>query len=187
MILPKDVEGEHLTVVVEERLKSLVGAATLEADLNVLLDLSLIRGSLLIVDHGTGVSEVVLGKGLSGVEGAALVGIEASGEVIAVDNSEDTLVHVQVLSNVEVPPGIVLGLVLRERKLVSLEEDALRNTSVLNAGLNDVKSVIIKIVVDDAFADTEVFVGVLDDGLLEVSVELEHLQFQKQIVSACFQ
>ena len=145
---------------------------------NVLFDFSLIRRGLLEVDHGASVSEVVLGKRLRRVERAALILIEASREVVAVNNSEDALVHVQVLSDIEVLPGVVLGLVLGERQLVSLEEDALRDTGVLDARLNDVQSVIIKIVVDDALADAEVLVGVLDDGLLEVSVELEDLQFQ---------
>jgi hypothetical protein len=58
---------------------------------------------------------------------------------------------------------------------VSLEEDALRNARVLNLRLDNVEGVVVKVVVDDALSDSEVLVGILDNWLLEVSVELENL------------
>ena len=183
-VLPKDVEGQNLAVVVEEGLESLVRATTLKLHLDVLLDLSLIRRSLLVVNHGASVSEVVIGLALRSVQGAALVLVETSREVIAVNNSEDTLVHVQVAAQVEISPGVVSGLIIGERKLVSLEEDALGDTRVLNARLDDVKGVVIKVIEDDALADAEVFVGVFDDGLLEESVELEDLQLKRKMLAS---
>lgn len=59
---------------------------------------------------------------------------------------------------------------------MALEEDALGHTCVLNSRLDDVQGVVLEVVVDDACADTIVLVRVLDDWLLEVSVELEHLK-----------
>jgi len=58
---------------------------------------------------------------------------------------------------------------------VSFQEDALRNTSVLNAGLDDVESIIFKVVVEDALSDSEVFVGVLNNWFLEINIELKYL------------
>jgi hypothetical protein len=58
---------------------------------------------------------------------------------------------------------------------VSLEEDALRDTAVLYSVLEDVQSVIIQIVVNGALADTIILVGVLNDGLLEVGLEVQNL------------
>jgi hypothetical protein len=58
---------------------------------------------------------------------------------------------------------------------VTLQEYALRDASVFHTLLNDVERVIFQVVIDNAFADSEVFIGVLDHGFLEVSVELEDL------------
>lgn len=59
---------------------------------------------------------------------------------------------------------------------MSFQEDALRNTSVLNAGLDDVESIIFKVVVEDALSDSEVFVGVLNNWFLEINIELKYLK-----------
>ena len=58
---------------------------------------------------------------------------------------------------------------------MSLQEYALRDAGVLNTLLNDVEGIIFQVVIDNAFADSEVFVGVLNNSFLEVSVELEDL------------
>jgi hypothetical protein len=58
---------------------------------------------------------------------------------------------------------------------VSLQENALRDTSVLNARLDDVECVILKIVVEDALSNSEVFIGVLNNWLLEINIELKYL------------
>ena len=59
---------------------------------------------------------------------------------------------------------------------MSLKEDALRDTRVLNTWLDDVESVILEIVVQDALSNSEVFVGVFDNGFLEVDIEFKHLK-----------
>lgn len=60
-------------------------------------------------------SELIVGEGLAGSEGCSLVGVEPPCEVVAVDNSEDPLVDIEVLGNTQVLPGIVLRLVVRQR------------------------------------------------------------------------
>jgi hypothetical protein len=121
------------------------------------------------------VGKIIVGKSLWLVEFDTLLSVESLRELITVADAEDAAVDVQVLRNVEIPPSVVLGLILRERQSVALEENALRHTGVLDTWLNDVGGVILEVVVDDAVTDTEVLVGVLDDWLLEVSIELEHL------------
>lgn len=115
LVLPEDVEAQHLAVVVEERLKVLVRAATLQVNLDVLLDLCLVGRRLLEVDHGTGVSEVVVRETLRLVELNALLSVESLRELIAVTNAENATVDIQVLGNVQILPSVVLGLVLWER------------------------------------------------------------------------
>jgi hypothetical protein len=66
-------------------------------------------------------------------------------------------------------------LIIGEWELVSLQENALRDTSVLNARLDDVECIILKIVVEDALSNSEVFIGVLNDWLLEINIELKYL------------
>lgn len=58
---------------------------------------------------------------------------------------------------------------------MSLEEDALGNTRVLDTSFQNVNGVILKVVVHGALAETVVLVGVLDDWLLEVAAEVKNL------------
>ena len=66
-------------------------------------------------------------------------------------------------------------------ELVSLEEDALRDASVLYALLNDVDCIIIEVVVDGALSDPVVFGRVFDDWLLEVSFEVKNLKVSVRV------
>jgi hypothetical protein len=57
------------------------------------------------------------------------------------------------------------------RKLVSLKENSLRDTRILNSRLDNMDSIIIKVVVDDALSDSVVLIWILDNWLLEISME----------------
>ena len=58
---------------------------------------------------------------------------------------------------------------------MSFHEDTLRDTRVLDSWFDDVNSVIVEIIVNNAFSDSEIFVSILNDWFLEVSVEFEYL------------
>lgn len=174
-VFPKDVEAENLSVVVEETLESLVGSATLEKHLNVVLHFSLIWGSLLVVYHQSGLGEEILRVAFWSVEWNTLVGEETSGEFIAVDDSEDSCVHIKVHANVQVLPNVVLGWVLWVWQLVSFHEDSLWDSGVLNSWLDDVDGVVIKIVVDNTLSQSVVLIGIFNDWFLEVSRKGEDL------------
>jgi hypothetical protein len=58
---------------------------------------------------------------------------------------------------------------------VSLQENALRNTAVFNSILQDVKSIIIKVIVNSAFSDAVVFIRILNNWLLEIGLEVQNL------------
>jgi hypothetical protein len=58
---------------------------------------------------------------------------------------------------------------------MSLEEDTLRDATVLNSVLQNMKSIVIKVIVNSALADTVVLIRVLHNGLLEVSLKVQHL------------
>lgn len=178
LVLPQNIEAQHLSVVVQEALQSLVGSASLQLDLDVVLELSLIGWSLLEVDHGSGLGEQVLWIALGSVEWLVLVGIELPGEVVAVDDAEYSVVDVEVDSDVQVSPGVVLRLVFGVGQLMSLQEGSLWDARVLNLGLINVDGVVFEEVVDDALAGSEVLVGVLDDWLDEEGVENELLQME---------
>ena len=64
---------------------------------------------------------------------------------------------------------------------MSFQKDALRNTCILNSWLDDVDRVIVKIVEDNAFSNSEIFISILNDWFLEVSVEFENLNQNSQI------
>jgi hypothetical protein len=127
------------------------------------------------VDHGSGVSEQVLWVAFWATKGNTLVGEESPGEIITVNDSEDSLVHIEVDANVEVLPDVVFRLVLWVWELVSLQEDSLWDSRVLNSWLDDVDGIIVKIVVNDALSDPVVLIGVLDNWFLEVTMESQYL------------
>ena len=141
----------------------------------VVLHLSLIWWSLFEVDHGSGVSEEVLWVAFWGAKSNTFVGEESPGKVIAVNDSEDSLVHIEVDANIEVLPDVVFRLVLWVWELVSLQEDSLWDSRVLNSWLDDVDGIIVKIVVNDALSDPVVLIGVLDNWFLEVTMESQYL------------
>jgi hypothetical protein len=60
-------------------------------------------------------------------------------------------------------------------EFVSLQEDSLWDTGVLNSWLDDVDGVVIKIVKENALSNSVVFVGVLNDWFLEIALEGENL------------
>ena len=59
---------------------------------------------------------------------------------------------------------------------MSLEENSLWNSRVLNARLNDVNGIVVKVEEDSALPDSKVLAWVLDNWLLEVSFKVEHLK-----------
>lgn len=61
---------------------------------------------------------------------------------------------------------------------MSLQENTLRNSWILNAVLNDVNGVVFKVKVDDTFAHAEVFVAIFNNWLLEVGFEIKHLKIK---------
>jgi hypothetical protein len=58
---------------------------------------------------------------------------------------------------------------------VSLHEDSLWNSGVLNSWLDDVDGIVIKIVVDSAFSDSVVLIGIFNNWLLEITGETKYL------------
>jgi hypothetical protein len=64
----------------------------------------------------------------------------------------------------------------RDENFVSLEENSLRNTTVFNSVLKDMECIVVKIIINSALADTIVFCGVLNNGLLEIGLKMEYLK-----------
>jgi len=56
-----------------------------------------------------------------------------------------------------------------------LHEDALWNTGILNSWFNNVDSVILEVIEDNAMSDSVIFVWVFNDWFLEVSLEFKYL------------
>ena len=102
------------------------------------------------------------------------VGVESLGEVVTIDDAENSRVDIKIAAEFQIGP-IDKGCVASLGQFVSLKEDSLRNSRVLNAALNDVDGVIVKIVVKNAFADSIVLSWVLHYWLLEVGFEVKHL------------
>ena len=105
----------------------------------------------------------------------ALILVESSGELISINDAEDSAVNIQIHAYIQIFPCVDLGFLSGDKHFVSLEEDTLRNATVLNSILQDVKGVIIQIVVNSALADAVVLIGALDNGLLEIGLKVQDL------------
>lgn len=79
----------------------------------------------------------IFGVAFRSVERISFVGIKPLCEVVAVNDAEHSLVHIEVETNINVFPGVKFGWVIRVWKFVSLQEVSLRDTGVLNLGLED--------------------------------------------------
>jgi hypothetical protein len=142
---------------------------------DVVLHLGLIWRSLFEVDHGSGVGEEVLWVTFWASESNSFVGEESSGKVITVTDSEDSLVNIEVHADVEIAPDVVFGLVLWVWELVSLHEDSLGNSGVLNSWLENVDGVVIEVVENGALSKSVVLICVFNYWFLEISGEFQGL------------
>jgi hypothetical protein len=177
VVLPHNGKGEHFAVIIEERLQVLVGATTLKHHFDVVLVFSQIWGVLLHVDHGTGVHKRIVRKSLWATKGNTFVCVEGLGELITVNNAEDTTVEVNISTDLEIAPSKgINGVKLGDE--VTLEEYTLGDSWVLDAGLKDVNSVIFEVVVDGTLAETVVLGGALNNWLLEEGSEVKDLNMK---------
>ena len=115
--------------------------------------------------------EGILGIVLSSADIRALVSIVGAGELVAVNNAEDTVVDVEVHAEAEIGPVIVSGAIgLAE--LGTLQENALRDTRVSNTRLNDMEGIVLEIEIHDALSNSVVLCWVLNNWLKEVGLEV---------------
>jgi hypothetical protein len=94
---------------------------------------------LLHVDKGTGVNEGVVRVGLGLSKPYAFVSVERPGELVAVNDTEDTSIKLDVDSNTEIFPSVGLNAA-GFRNEMAFQEDALWNARILDTRLNDVQS-----------------------------------------------
>jgi len=147
---------------------------------DVVLKLGLVWWCLLEVNHGSGMREKIFWITFRWTEVETFIGIESSGEIIAIDNSEISLINIKVESNVEVFPGVELGWVFWEWQLVSLQEIALWDSRVLDLWFEDLNGVVVQEIVDLAFSGSEVFIWVFNNWLNEKGFEYELLSIVLQ-------
>jgi len=120
------------------------------------------------------VGESIVRNALRGIEPQAFVVKELAGEFVTIHNSENSAVNVNTHAQVQILVTIVAGTVWFGH-LMSFEENALGQTRVLDFLFVDVEGVVVEIIVDSAPTNPEVLVGVLNDGLLEVTHEIKDL------------
>lgn len=101
-VLPEDFEVKNLAIVIKETLQVLVGATTLQLDFVVVFELSQIRRVLLHVDHGTGMHEGIIWETFWASKINAFVSVVGLGEVITVNNAEDSGVDIKILAKSQI-------------------------------------------------------------------------------------
>jgi hypothetical protein len=121
----------------------LIGSSSLEHDFNVVLVFSQIGWVLFHIDHGSGLNEGVIRPLFSHIESLSLIRIELASEVVTVNDSKDSPVQIQIQSQVQVLPSVVLGWgQVGLWHFVTLQEYALRDACIFYTLLNDVERVI---------------------------------------------
>lgn len=174
VVLPQDLEGEHVPVVVKETLESLIGASSLQLDLDIVFVLGQIRRVGLHVGEGARCGEWVFWHGLGRAAVFAIVRVKGPRERVTVRDAEHTPVHVQIRTHAQVFPlnetfAFMLG------QLVALQKDALWDAGVLLFRLDNVDCVIVEVVIDGDIAHAIVLIWVFNYWLEEVCLEVQHL------------
>ena len=72
-------------------------------------------------------------------------------------------------------PYVVFCLRFWFWNLVAFQKDTLRDATIFNSLLNNMHSIIIQVIVNDALSNSIIFIWVLNNWFLEESVELEYL------------
>lgn len=83
-------------------------------------------------------NERIIGIGLGLGKSYAFICVEWPGELVTVDDTEDTSVELNIDSNTEVLPGVGLNAAGLRNK-VAFQENALWNSGILDTRLNDVQ------------------------------------------------
>ena len=86
------------------------------------------------------------------VQSNALVLVKLSSEFVAVYNSEHSAIDLEILSQVQISPCVELSAHILLGNFVAFQKDSLWDARIFNSLFNDVKSVIVKVVVNDAFS-----------------------------------
>ena len=176
-IVPGGEEAKNVSVVLEELggLGDIDGVGGL-ARAGLVVDL--LGGTELVV-RSTLLALAVGRVGVNGVrlrvstDRESILLEEGTSESVSVDDAVDARVDRHISANGKVRRTKVGLSVLGDA--VSLDDDSLRKTRVVNLGLNDRHGSILEVVVDDDLADAEVLdVGGVDD-LLGEGVEAENL------------
>ena len=140
--------------------------------------LSQVGWVLFHVDHLASVLKWIIWEAFWCSNVNTLISVESLGEVITVNDTEDSFVDIKVHSKLEIWP-VIIDVAVWLWKLMSLKENSLWDSRVLNLWLNDVEGIIIQVEVDDALSDTVVLVLVLNNWLKEVGFEVEDLKSKR--------
>jgi hypothetical protein len=127
---------------------------------------------LLHCNHSAGLLEGVFRIAFWLIKSDTFILIESLGEVISINNTENSAIDIEVWSNIQISPWVYFGLLSGNQDFMSLEEDTLRDTAILYSVFKDMESIVIQIVVNGALANTVIFCRVLNNGLLEVGLEM---------------
>ena len=128
------------------------------------------------VDHCSRLIEGIIGVAFGKIKSNSFILVESSSELISINDTEDSAVYIQIHAYIQIFPVVDFRFLSGDEYFVSLEEDALRDATVLNSILCDVQGVIFQIVVNSALADAVVFIRALNNGLLEVCLEVKYLK-----------
>lgn len=175
-VVPQDLERQHFPVIIKVLLQAIIGMSASQFHLNVLLVLLCIwRIDLCVLGADKSLEEVV-GLALGLIERHFHIAVKLLSEGITVIDPEDPLEEVDVDGDIEIFPSVVICQLSDDLwDLLPLDEDSLRNARIFNLRLSDKDGLIREIVVDKHRSDPIILQSALDDMLLEICIEPQHL------------
>jgi len=104
--------------------------------------------------------------------------IEMFGEIISILNSKDSLIEIDIGSNIEIFPSIEIHNSNFLRDFLSVYKNSLSDSRILDSWLGHVNGLVTQIVIHDARSHSKVFKLRFHHCLLEVAVESQNLSVE---------
>lgn len=143
LVIPQNLERQHLPIVLNILIETTVRMATTELDLKVLLILLGVGRVDLDVFHGFLGVEQIVRHWFRQPEWLAHILEELPSELVAINHPENPLVEIDVLAQMEISPFVMLvRLAQLLRDPLTLYEQPLGNTAIRDAGFSDMDGVI---------------------------------------------
>ena len=109
--------------------------------------------------------------------------VEFPCKFISINYFENPSIYLNFSSYIKISP-IVMSAFSWMLNFMTLQKNSLRNATIFNFWLQNMKCVIFKVIIDYAFSYSKVFIFIFNNSFLEISVKLKHLSIKLEPLDA---